>query len=237
MSGEYQPIPLPFERKTVEEMESVSLNLEVDLATRRSVRDFSAESFPRVWLDRAITAASTAPSGAHRQPWHFVIVDDPALKREIRIAAEAEEQRSYGGRMPDEWLEALSPIGTDARKPYLEIAPYLVVLFAETQGVTSAGEKQKNYYVSESVGIAAGMFISSIHQLGLATLTHTPSPMKFLRDLLNRPSREKPFLLFPVGYPSSDCMVPDLTRKKIDQIRSFNREGRSADSGEVADES
>lgn len=163
------------------------------------MRHFSSDSFPREWVDRAIAAASTAPSGAHRQPWHFVVVDEPDLKRQIRAAAEQEEQVSYNGRMPQEWLDALQPIGTDASKPFLEEAPFLVVLFAETHGVNDSGSKQKNYYVSESVGIAAGMFISAIHKLGLATLTHTPSPMKFLRDLLGRPSREKPFFLFPIG--------------------------------------
>ena len=237
MAREYRPVPLSFDRKSTEEMESVSLRLEAELASRRSVRDFSDEHFPREWLDRAIAAASTAPSGAHRQPWHFVVVDDPAIKREIRIEAEKEEERSYGGRMPDDWLEALAPIGTDASKPYLEIAPYLVILFAETQGVTSEGDKQKNYYVTESVGIAAGLFIGAVHRLGLATLTHTPSPMKFLRDVLHRPVREKPFLLFPVGYPAPECMVPDLHRKGIEEVRSFNREGRNSDSKEVADES
>ena len=193
MSREYSPTPLSFERKTEEEMDQISLRLESDLSGRRSVRHFSSDSFPREWVDRAIAAASTAPSGAHRQPWHFVVVDEPDLKRQIRAAAEQEEQVSYNGRMPQEWLDALQPIGTDASKPFLEEAPFLVVLFAETHGVNDSGSKQKNYYVSESVGIAAGMFISAIHKLGLATLTHTPSPMKFLRDLLGRPSRENHF--------------------------------------------
>jgi len=237
MSGEYRPVPLSFERKSPQEMEALSKQLEADLASRRSVREFSPESFPREWLDCAIAAASTAPSGAHRQPWHFVVVDDPEIKREIRIAAEREEERSYGGRMPEDWLEALRPIGTDESKPYLEIAPYLVILFAETQGVSSAGEKQKTYYVTESVGIAAGLFIGAIHRLGLATLTHTPSPMKFLRDLLQRPVREKPFLLFPVGYPASGCTVPDLKRKELEAVRSFNRDGLPSDSRESQSES
>ena len=237
MSGDYQPVPLQFERKSAEEMENISRQLESDLASRRSVRDFSDETFPREWLDRAIAAASTAPSGAHRQPWHFVVVDDPQIKREIRIAAEREEEISYTGRMPDDWLEALRPIGTDQHKPYLETVPYLVILFAETQGMTEEGDKQKNYYVTESVGIAAGLFISAVHRLGLATLTHTPSPMKFLRDLLGRPVREKPFLLFPVGYPAPGCMVPDLQRKDLEAVRSFNRDGLPSDSREAKNES
>ncbi|NCF56766.1 MAG: nitroreductase family protein [Planctomycetia bacterium] len=227
MSREYSPTPFSFERKTEEEMDQISLRLESDFSGRRSVRHFSSDSFPREWVDRAIAAASTAPSGAHRQPWHFVIVDEPDLKRQIRAAAEQEEQVSYGGRMPQEWLDALQPIGTDASKPFLEEAPFLVVLFAETHGVNDQGSKQKNYYVSESVGIAAGMFISAIHKLGLATLTHTPSPMKFLRDLLGRPSREKPFLLFPIGYPALECQVPDLKRKSLEEVRSYNRDGRN----------
>ncbi|MBC8260719.1 MAG: nitroreductase family protein [Planctomycetia bacterium] len=227
MSREYSPTPLSFERKTEEEMDQISLRLESDLSGRRSVRHFSSDSFPREWVDRAIAAASTAPSGAHRQPWHFVVVDEPDLKRQIRAAAEQEEQVSYSGRMPQEWLDALQPIGTDASKPFLEEAPFLVVLFAETHGVNDSGSKQKNYYVSESVGIAAGMFISAIHKLGLATLTHTPSPMKFLRDLLGRPSREKPFLLFPIGYPALECQVPDLKRKSLEEVRSYNRDGRN----------
>lgn len=237
MSGDYQPVPLDFKRKTPEEMEAISLQLESDLSSRRSVREFSDETFPREWIDRAIAAASTAPSGAHRQPWHFVVVDDPQIKHEIRLAAEREEQISYSGRMPEDWLEALRPIGTDEHKPYLEAVPYLVILFAETQGVTEEGEKQKNYYVTESVGIAAGLFISAIHRLGLATLTHTPSPMKFLRDLLQRPVREKPFLLFPVGYPASGCTVPDLKRKELEEVRSFNRDGLPSDSRESQSES
>ncbi|MGB1396385.1 MAG: nitroreductase family protein [Planctomycetota bacterium] len=237
MSGDYQPVPLDFKRKTPEEMEAISLQLESDLSSRRSVREFSDETFPREWIDRAIAAASTAPSGAHRQPWHFVVVDDPQIKHEIRLAAEREEQISYSGRMPEDWLEALRPIGTDEHKPYLETVPYLVILFAETQGVTEEGEKQKNYYVTESVGIAAGLFISAIHRLGLATLTHTPSPMKFLRDLLQRPVREKPFLLFPVGYPASGCTVPDLKRKELEEVRSFNRDGLPSDSRESQSES
>ena len=227
MSREYSPTLLSFERKTEEEMDQISLRLESDLSGRRSVRHFSSDSLPREWVDRAIAAASTAPSGAHRQPWHFVVVDEPDLKRQIRAAAEQEEQVSYSGRMPQEWLDALQPIGTDASKPFLEEAPFLVVLFAETHGVNDSGSKQKNYYVSESVGIAAGMFISAIHKLGLATLTHTPSPMKFLRDLLGRPSREKPFLLFPIGYPALECQVPDLKRKSLEEVRSYNRDGRN----------
>ena len=190
---------------------------------RRSVRAFSSDPVPREAIELAIAAASTAPSGAHRQPWKFVVVDDASIKREIRIAAEAEERESYeGGRMPPEWLEALAPLGTDWRKPYLEIAPYLVIVFEELWSHDAEGQKRKNYYVKESVGIACGLFITALHDMGLATLTHTPSPMAFLSTILSRPRNEKPFILFPVGYPADDAMVPDLERKPLDRIAVWN---------------
>ncbi len=192
------------------------------LDRRRSCRDFSAEDVPREAIELAIQAASTAPSGAHRQPWRFVAVSDPDLKRQIRIAAEAEEKKSYEGRMPDDWLEALAPIGTTWQKPFLETVPWIVVVFEETVGQHSDGRPRKNYYVKESVGIACGLFITALHQMGLATLTHTPSPMGFLRTLLSRPENEKPFILFPIGYPAKDAQVPDLQRKALDEIAVFN---------------
>ena len=167
----------------------------------------------------AIRTASTAPSGAHKQPWRFVVVGDPAIKREIRIAAEAEERKSYvGGRMPPAWLEALAPLGTSWEKPYLEIAPWLVVVFEELYEVLPEGSKRKNYYPKESVGIACGLFIAALHHIGLATLTHTPSPMAFLSRVLKRPANEKPYILFPVGYPAPDAEVPDLRRKCLDEV-------------------
>ena len=185
---------------------------------RRSVRDFSDRPVPRAVVERAIATASTAPSGAHMQPWTFVAVSDADTKRRIREAAEAEERESYGGRMSDEWLEALAPLGTDWRKPFLETAPWLVVLFAQRWGLRPDGSKRKHYYVQESCGIAAGLFIAALHQAGLATLTHTPSPMRFLSEILERPAQEAPFILFPVGYPAEGARVPDLTRKPIDDV-------------------
>jgi nitroreductase len=188
------------------------------LAARRSVRDFSPEPVARELIEAAIAAAATAPSGAHRQPWRFVAVSDPAVKREIRIAAEAEERESYEGRMSEEWLAALEPLGTDWRKPFLEIAPWLVVVFAELWEARGDGTKIKNYYVKESVGIACGLFIAALHEAGLVTLTHTPSPMAFLNRILGRPDHEKPYILFPVGLPAPDATVPDLERKRLDEV-------------------
>ena len=185
---------------------------------RRSLRDFSDRPVPRSLIALAIETASTAPSGAHRQPWTFVAVSDPETKRAIREAAEAEERESYEGRMPEPWRAALAPLGTDWHKPFLEIVPWLVVLFEQTTGTDDDGSTRKNYYVKESCGIAAGMFIASLHNMGLATLTHTPSPMKFLTRILGRPDNERPFILFPVGYPTDDALVPDIQRKTLDQV-------------------
>ena len=185
---------------------------------RRSVREFSDRPVPRALIEHAIATASTAPSGAHMQPWTFVAVSDADLKRRIREAAEEEERTSYGGRMSDEWLEALAPLGTDWQKPFLETAPWLVVLFAQRTGVTADGTKRKHYYVQESCGIAAGLFIAALHRAGLATLTHTPSPMRFLSEVLERPANEAPFILFPVGYPAEGARVPDLRRKPLAEV-------------------
>lgn len=190
---------------------------------RRSVRAFAPDPVPRALIELAIRTASTAPSGAHRQPWRFVAVDDPAIKREIRVAAEQEEWEGYeGGRMPPDWLEALTPLGTDWHKPYLEIAPWLVVVFEETYGLLPDGGRRKNYYVKESVGMACGLFVAAIHEMGLSTLTHTPSPMGFLSRILGRPANEKPIVLFPVGYPAADAQVPDLRRKPLDEVAAWN---------------
>jgi len=186
---------------------------------RRSVRMFSADPVPRSLIDDLILTASTAPSGAHRQPWRFVVVGDPDTKRAIRLAAEEEERKNYsGGRLPPEWLEALAPLGTEEDKPYLEIAPWLVVLFEERYGANPDGSQRKNFYVKESVGMAAGLFVAAIHNAGLATVTHTPSPMAFLSKVLGRPKNERPFALFPVGYPAGGCVVPDLERKGLDEV-------------------
>jgi nitroreductase len=177
---------------------------------------------PRALVESAIRTASTAPSGAHRQPWTFVAVSDSGLKRQIRVAAEEEERRSYeGGRMPEEWRQALAPIGTDWHKPYLETVPWIVVLFAQQYGIDADGSRRKHYYVSESCGIAAGMFIAALHNMGLATLTHTPSPMAFLSRILERPKGEKPYILFPIGFPTQDCVVPDLRRKALEEVSVF----------------
>ncbi|MFN0060359.1 MAG: nitroreductase family protein [Planctomycetota bacterium] len=215
--------PLAFERLSPEQMATRAQSFYERMETRRSVREFSAKPVARELIELAIRTASTAPSGAHRQPWRFVVIDDPAIKRAIRVAAEAEERENYeGGRFPEEWLAALQPIGTDAHKPFLEIAPYLVVLFEELHGRNSDGSSRKNYYVKESVGIAAGFFIAALHNMGLATLTHTPSPMRFLTELLGRPSNEKPFVLFPIGYPADNCQVPNLRRKSLDEVSLWN---------------
>lgn len=215
---------LPFrpERLPEAEMLERARNFYAEVDRRRSVRFFSADPVPRELIDLAIQSASTAPSGAHRQPWHFVVVDDLAIKREIRIAAEKEEKKSYGGRMPPDWIEALRPIGTDWEKPYLETVPYLVVAFEEKTGSEADGSIRKNYYTKESVGLACGLFIAAVHHMGLATLTHTPSPMGFLSEILGRPANERPFLLFPVGYPAADAVVPDLKRKGLDEISTWN---------------
>jgi nitroreductase len=221
--GEHEPIPLDFIARSPDEMHDRAEAFYALMDRRRSVRDFSDRPVPRELIERAIQTAGTAPSGAHRQPWRFVAVDDPQIKREIREAAEAEERESYENRMSDEWLEALAPIGTDWQKPFLETAPWLVVCFAERYEVKENGEKVKNYYVQESCGIACGLFITALHYMGLATLTHTPSPMRFLNDILKRPSNERPYILFPVGYPAEAATVPDLDRKPLDDIVQWNR--------------
>ena len=212
-------IPYRPERLPEEEMLRRAHAFQDEMDRRRSVRFFSPDPVPRELIELAIRTAGTAPSGAHRQPWRFVVVGDPAIKREIRIAAEAEEHESYvGGRMPPDWLEALAPLGTWWEKPFLEVVPWIVVVFEELYEVLPDGGKRKNYYPKESVGIACGLFIAALHRMGLATLTHTPSPMAFLSRILERPANEKPFILFPVGYPALDCEVPDLRRKRLDEI-------------------
>ncbi|MGH9900656.1 MAG: nitroreductase family protein, partial [Pyrinomonadaceae bacterium] len=186
---------------------------------RRTVRDFSPEPVPFTLIERAVAAAGTAPSGANMQPWRFVVVGDPEIKRRIREAAEEEERLSYGGRMPERWLRRLAPLGTDWRKPFLEIAPYLIVVFRIDYLIDAeTGETEPTYYAQESVGIAVGILLASLHNSGLATLTHTPSPMRFLGEILGRPKNEKPFVLIPVGYPAPGAAVPDITRKPLDEI-------------------
>ena len=188
---------------------------------RRTVRDFSDRPVPRDIIEMCILAAGTAPNGAHRQPWHFVVVSAPKIKRAIRAAAEEEEKAFYGGRAPEDWLEALAPLETDESKPFLERAPYLIVVFAESYAVKESGEQSKNYYVTESVGIATGTLITAIHRAGLVSLTHTPSPMGFLNDILGRPENERPFLILVVGYPAPDATVPAFRRKSLHEIATF----------------
>lgn len=188
---------------------------------RRTIRDFSDRPVPREIIEDCIRTAGTAPNGANMQPWHFVVVQDDKIKKEIREAAEEEEKEFYERRASEEWLEALAPLGTDHNKPFLEEAPYLIAIFAEKYGVTESGNKVKNYYVKESVGIATGMLVTAIHNAGLAALTHTPSPMGFLNDILSRPSNETPFLLLVVGYPKDDVKVPDIKKKPLDEITTF----------------
>ena len=192
-----------------------------DMLRRRTVRQFSSRPVPRDVIEDCVRIAGTAPSGANQQPWHFVIVGDPTLKRQIREAAEKEEYNFYHTRAPKAWLDALAPLGTDEHKPYLETAPYLIAIFAQTYGLTPDGAKVKNYYVTESVGIAAGMLVAAVHTAGLVSLTHTPSPMGFLNKLLHRPPHEKPFLLLVVGYPDDDARVPDISKKPLHDIATF----------------
>lgn len=188
---------------------------------RRSVRTFSNEAIPKEVIENIIKTASTAPSGAHKQPWTFCVISDPSVKQKIREAAEAEERESYEKRMSERWKDDLKPLATDANKPFLEEAPYLIVLCKKAYDLDEEGNKVNNYYVNESVGIAAGMLISAIHQAGLVTLTHTPSPMNFLTELLERPKNERAFLLLPVGYPKDPTYVPDLKRKEFDEVAVF----------------
>lgn len=218
MSAPHPTVPYTVEPLSAEESAARAEAFFREMDARRSVRDFSDRPVPRAVVERAIATASTAPSGAHMQPWSFVAISDPDTKRRIREAAEAEERESYGGRMSDEWLEVLAPLGTDWRKPFLETAPWLVVLFAQRWGLRAGGAKRKHYYVQESCGIAAGLFIAALHRAGLATLTHTPSPMRFLSEILQRPPNEAPYILFPVGYPADGATVPDLQRKPLDEV-------------------
>ena len=198
-------VPLKFRYYPEREMLERAHTFYDDLARRRTVRDFSPEPVPREIIEHALRAAGTAPNGANLQPWHFVVVSDPGLKSKIRVAAEAEEREFYATKAPQEWLDALAPLGTDEHKPFLETAPYLIAIFAQSYGLTPEGKKVKHYYATESVGVATGFLIAALHHAGLATLTHTPSPMGFLNELLERPGNERPFLLLIVGYPAADA--------------------------------
>lgn len=211
-------VPLQFERVSLDESQSRARAFYERMNLRRTTRHFSSEPVPRQLIEYAIRTAGTAPSGAHQQPWTFVAVSDPAIKAEIRRAAEEEERAFYNGRAPKEWLEALAPLGTDEHKPHLMDASWVVVLFRQTYGVLPDGSKRTYYYTQESCGIAAGLFIAAVHKMGLVTLTHTPNPMAFLGELLGRPANEKAMLVMPVGYPASDARVPDIVRKPFEEI-------------------
>lgn len=215
--------PLEFERLTPDEQVKRSHQFLSRMQTRRTVREFSREPVPFELIENAVRTAATAPSGANQQPWTFVIVGNAELKRQIRAAAEAEERESYERRMSQAWLDALAPLGTDWHKPHLEDAPWLIVVFMQAYGIGAGGEKTKHYYTVESVGIAVGLLIASLHQAGLATLTHTPNPMQFLADLLGRPANERAYVVIPVGYPAPDAVVPAITKKSLDEVMVVHR--------------
>ena len=214
-------VPLSFVARLDADVRARSGAFRVEMRRRRSVRHFSDRPIDREVINDCLLVAGGAPSGANLQPWHFVVVSDPAVKRRIRDDAEKEEREFYQTRAPQEWLDALAPLGTDANKPFLETAPCLIAIFAQAYGVLPDGRKVKNYYVQESVGIATGMLITAIHYAGLASLTHTPSPMGFLNEILGRPANEKPFLLLVVGYPADDAQVPDIAKKRLEEIATF----------------
>ena len=222
MSAKYVPLT-GYEDLTEAEMQSRADSVLETLSKRRTIRDFSDKPVPRTLIESCIKAAGTAPSGANHQPWYFVAISNAEIKRKIRIAAEAEEVEFYGKRASEEWLDALAPLGTDASKPFLETAPWLIAVFSQKRGGEKTGQDKKNYYITESVGLATGMLITALHSAGLGTLTHTPAPMGFLRDICKRPKDEKPFVLMVVGYPANDAKVPQhaLIKKDISEISVF----------------
>lgn len=212
----YDPVP-----STKEEALSLFKSFSTSLQTRRSMRFYDSADVPKSMIEELISLAASAPSGANKQPWHFVAVQDPEVKKQIREAAEEEEKAFYGGRASEEWLDDLKPFATNWEKPFLEDAPWLIVVFRKNYDLNDDGSKAKNYYVQESVGIACGFLIAAIHAAGLATLTHTPSPMGFLSKILRRPENERPFLLLPVGYPAKDGTVPNISKKSLNEISDF----------------
>jgi nitroreductase len=215
-------VPLAHYQEVPEaEMERRAADFYAEMRRRRTVRQYSERPVPRAVIEACVRAAGTAPSGANLQPWHFVVVSDPATKRQIREAAEVEEREFYERRAPQEWLEALAPLGTDAEKPFLESAPCVIAVFVQSYGVRPDGSRLKHYYATESVGIATGILITALHHAGLATLTHTPSPMGFLNEILGRPDNERPFLLLVVGYPATDARVPVIDKKSLQEITTF----------------
>jgi iodotyrosine deiodinase len=224
MMNDHPHIPLSGYRElNSAEMLARADTFAAEIGRRRSVRRFAERPIPAGVIEACLRAAGAAPSGANRQPWHFAVVEDAATKRKIREGAEAEEREFYEHRAAQDWLDALAPLGTDANKPFLEIAPTLIAVFSQKHTISASGEKFKNYYPVESVGIATGFLIAALHHAGLATLTHTPSPMKFLNEILARPESEKPFVLLVVGYPAADATVPDIQRKSLNEIASFVR--------------
>ena len=214
---------ISYSKETYEEPELIERSSEFFewMDKRRTVREFSDKPIPKEVIENVVKTASTAPSGAHKQPWTFCVVSDPEIKKQIRVEAEKEEYESYTNRMSEEWLKDLQPLGTDWHKPFLEIAPYLIIVFKKAYDVDEQGEKVNNYYVNESVGLSCGFLLAAIHHAGLVALTHTPSPMNFLTKVLERPANERPFLLIPVGYPSKETWVPDLKRKKLEEVAVF----------------
>ena len=216
----FQPLSA-YNEYPVEEMKERAASFLRDMQRRRTVRHFSDRPVPPEIIEACLLTAGTAPNGANLQPWHFVVVSDPQVKKAIRTAAEQEEAEFYHRRAPQEWLDALAPLGTDEHKPFLETAPYLIVIFGKNHSQLPDGRRVKNYYVSESVGIATGFLIAAIHNAGLVSLTHTPSPMGFLNNILNVPSDSKPFLLLVVGYPARDAQVPVISKKPLDEIATF----------------
>jgi len=219
---DYPTIPLPdYIEYPPEEMQQRVADFYADIDRRRTVREFSARPVPREIIETALKAGNTAPSGANLQPWHFAVVSGPETKKKIREAAEVEEREFYEHRASPEWLAALEPLGTDSSKPFLETAPYLIAVFLQKFAVLDDGRKVKHYYPTESTGLATGMLITALHQAGLVCLTHTPSPMKFLNEILGRPKTERPFLLLVTGYPAEDAEVPDIKRKSLDEFASF----------------
>lgn len=222
MKEEHRFIPLTgFSEYPMEEMYQRAAEFYAEMRRRRTVRHFSDKPVPRSVIEECLRTAGTAPSGANLQPWHFAVVTDPAVKHQIRVAAEAEEREFYTRRAPQDWLTALEPYGTDENKPYLEIAPCLIAIFIQRYGIQQDGQKFKHYYTHESVGIATGFLIAALHHAGLATLTHTPSPMEFLNSILSRPENEKPYLLLVVGYPAADAKVPEIGKKSLEEIATF----------------
>jgi nitroreductase len=214
-------LPLNHTNYAPEEMVQRSAEFYDSIKRRRTVRDFSDRPVPRAVIENCLLAAGTAPNGANMQPWHFAVVSDPAIKKQIREAAEIEEREFYERRATPEWLADLAPLGTDANKPFLETAPYLIIVFSQSYALQPDGTKQKHYYVQESVGIATGMLITAIHHAGLVSLTHTPSPMKFLTEICGRPAHERAFLILVVGYPAEDATMPDISKKALDEIATF----------------